>query len=278
MFDSLLIFDLLPFVVLLIGAGSLAGIIAGLLGVGGGTVIVPVLFQTLLAINIDPAICMHLAIGTSLCLMVTTGFSSARAHHIRDGIDKSVIIEWGPWVIFGVFIGSFLADMSHSAVLNIIFAVVTILAAIRLVTPEQKSHSKPFLMDTPWRQCLPIVIGGISTMMGIGGGSMTVPALTIYGFPANRAVATSSVIGLFIAIPGSIMFAINGLNHPSLPIGSVGYIYVPAFFIMLPVSAALAPLGARLAHIIDGSLLKRGFAVFLAIVSVQMAWSAFAHW
>ena len=278
MFDSLVIFDLLPIVALLIGAGIVAGIIAGLLGVGGGTVVVPVLFQTLLAINIDPAICMHLAVGTSLCLMVTTGFSSARAHYIRDGVDKNVVIEWGPWIIFGVFIGSFLADISHSAVLNMIFAVVAILAAIRLITPEQKSYSKPFLMDTPWRQGLPTVIGGISTMMGIGGGSMTVPTLTIYGFPAQRAVATSSVVGLFIAIPGTIMFAINGLNHPNLPTGSVGYIYVPAFLIMLPVSAVSAPFGASLAHIIDGLLLKRGFAVFLVIVSAQMAWSAFTHW
>lgn len=277
--ESLFTSESIFLISLMISAGAIAGILAGLLGVGGGIITVPVLYQTLLFYGIDPSLCMHLSVGTSLCLIVTTGLSSARSHYKRGSVSIHVLRTWSIWVVIGVLIGGFLARISQGPVLSLTFSVVATVSAIHLLRPQKKSLiAEPSLPAAPWRQVLPVLIGGASTMMGIGGGAMTVPLLSARGYKAQMAIGTSSAMGLFIAVPGAVLFVLNGLDNSQLPTGAFGYVFIPALLIMLPISTICAPVGARLAHAIDGQVLKRGFAIFLLLMAARMAYATLQNW
>jgi uncharacterized membrane protein YfcA len=256
-------------ILILLTMGALAGLLAGLLGIGGGLIIVPVLALVFAGQGVDAAIIMHLAIGTSLATIVTTSLSSIRAHHRRGAVDWPVFVRITPGIILGSLLGSSLAALLPSDVLRTAFALFMLLVATRMAFD---------LAPAPHRQ-LPgrlgtgsvgILIGAVSTLMGIGGGTLSVPFLTWCNMAVRRAVATSSAIGLPIAVTGTIVYMITGWGREVLPPLSLGYINLPAYVGIVAASALFAPLGARLAHSIPERLLKRFFAVFLTVLGLKL--------
>lgn len=254
----------------LVLTGAVAGVLAGLLGVGGGIVIVPVLFNLFPFLGIDEAVRMHLAIGTSLATIIPTSIMSARAHDRRGSIDRALLRSWGPAVFVGVVAGTVLGAGARGDVLTAIFAVVALLVAANMAL---RSESMTLAASLPigWaRHALGLVVGGFSVVMGIGGGTLSVPILTAFSHPIRRAVGTAAALGFVIAVPGTIGFIIAGLDVPDRPPGSLGYVNLIGFALIVPATMLTAPLGARIAHAISPSLLRKAFAVFLLATSLRM--------
>lgn len=265
--------QVLPLAIALPLVGIAAGLIAGLLGVGGGIVIVPVLYHVFTILGLDEAVRMHVAVGTSLATIIATSTSSWRSHARKGAVDMELLRDWGPFILVGVALGSLAAGWVKGPVLTGIFAVFALLVSLHMAfgRPEWRlGHSLP---TGAAKAGLAALIGGCSAMMGIGGGTFAVPTLTLFGTPIHRAVGTASAIGLIIGIPGTIGFILTGWNAAPLPPFSLGYVNLLAVAAILPTSMAAAPWGARLAHSLDTRLLRRAFAVFLFLTSVRMAYA-----
>ncbi len=265
--------ELLYLAAALVAAGLTAGVIAGLLGVGGGIVIVPVLFQLFTMVGIDPSVTMHLAVGTSLASIVPTSVSSVRAHVRRDAVDFQLLRDWAPGVVAGVFAGSALASVARGGLLTGVFGTVAMVVALyMLLVPDgvRLSETLPGL----WTQRLiAAAIGCFSAMMGIGGGTLTVPSLVLCSYPIRRAVGTSSAVGMIIAIPGTLGFMAAGWDVPGRPPLSLGFVSLLGLGLTAPTAMLTAPLGTRLAHIIDPTWLRRSFALFLMLTASRMFWT-----
>lgn len=265
--------QLLPFAGLLLVAGAGAGIIAGLLGVGGGIVVVPVLFHLFTTLGVDEAIRMQVAVGTSLATIVATAWSSARAHYKRGTVDRDFLRGFGPFIVVGVLMGAAVAAAVKGPALTTVFAVVALVVAAQMSfgNPNWKLGET---LPTGWpRAAYGTVIGALSSMMGIGGGTMTVPLMTMYGAPVHRAVGTAAATGFVIGVPGMLGFVAGGWNAANLPPGSLGFVSLVGLALVAPTSVLCAPLGARLAHRLDTRMLKRIFALFLAFTSARMFYS-----
>ncbi|MBU0724791.1 MAG: sulfite exporter TauE/SafE family protein [Alphaproteobacteria bacterium] len=256
--------------------GLFAGVLAGLLGVGGGIVIVPVLFHIFTGLNIDPAVKMHLAVGTSLATIIPTSIISARAHHKRGSVDFDLLKSWAPMALIGALIGTFIAAYVKGAVLTGVFAVVALIVAAHMAFAREGMHLSDRLPRAPIKHLIAVIIGGFSTMMGIGGGTLSVPTLTLFNFPIKKAVGTASALGLVIAIPGTIGFLVSGLGVPDRPPFSLGYVSLIGFALIVPATMLAAPWGAKLAHAMSTKWLRRAFALFLAITSARMFYSLYA--
>jgi len=275
MFDAFLADPLyfLTFVVVLLCTGAVAGLLAGLLGVGGGIVIVPVLFHLFPFLGIEEAVRMHLAVGTSLATIIPTAIMSARSHHKKGAIDFDLLKSWGPMIFIGVLVGGFLGSLAKGWVLTLIFACVALLVAANMALKKENLHLAESLPTGILRAILGFVIGGFSVVMGIGGGTLSVPLLTAFHYPIRRAVGTAAAIGFIIAVPGTVSFVLSGLGNPDLPPGSYGYLSLFGFFSIVPATMLIAPVGAKIAHSVNPSLLRKAFAVFLFVTSVRMFYS-----
>lgn len=260
-------------VLALAGCGS--GFLAGMLGVGGGIVVVPALFQVLGAFDVPLDLRMHIAVGTSLGSIVPTSIISLRAHNKRGAVDWPLFRQWGPWVAFGVILGSIIASDVRGATLTLIFAIMSMIVALYLALGRPDFHLTDKLPGTPIRQAICLFIGGVSAMMGIGGGSLSVPAMTLCSYPIRRAVGTASALGLIIAVPGTLTFMVTGFSEGGLPPASVGYVNLIAVLALVPSSLVFAPIGAKVAHTIPQIILRRCFAAFLFVTSLRMFYSLF---
>lgn len=264
------------FAAVLVGAGCVAGVLAGLLGVGGGIVLVPVMFHVFTGIGIDPAIKMHLAVGTSLATIIPTSFISARGHWRRGSVDTGLLRAWSPAVLAGVLIGGVLAGRLQGAGLTGFFAVVALIVALHMAFAPAGLR----VADGPprglGRHLIAAVIGAVSALMGIGGGTLSVPILSAFNYPILRAVGTASALGLVISIPGAAAFVISGIGVSNLPALSLGYVSLIGFALIVPATLIMAPLGVRLAHGVSTRKLRLAFALFLALTSVRMFYSLFA--
>lgn len=254
----------------LLGAGAFAGVLAGLLGVGGGIVIVPVLFHIFQFLEVDLSVAMHLAVGTSLSTIIATSISSLNAHHKRGAVDWTLLKSWGPAVAIGVIAGTIIAALVSGATLTAIFAVLALVIAAHLAFSPQQMRVADQLPGGVVRFGIGNLIGGLSAMMGIGGGTFTVPTLVMCNYPVHKAVGTASAVGLIIAVPGTLGFIVNGFGAEGLPPFSLGFVNLMGFFFLVPMTVLMAPVGARLAHGMDQRWLRRAFAVFLAITSARM--------
>jgi uncharacterized membrane protein YfcA len=263
---------------LLLLAGFVAGILAGLLGVGGGIVIVPALFLIFGYLGVDDAVKMHLAVGTSLATIIPTGFRSMRAHQARGSFDAGIFRDWIPAMVLGVLLGSWLASLANTFVLTLIFGVVALLVAMQMAFGSRDVHvaNEPPKGAAKWT--LAGAIGMVSSMMGIGGGTLSVPSLAMFGVPIHRAVGTSAGFGLIIALAGTIGFVVNGLSASPLPPFSTGFVNWLAFISIVPATILAVPLGAKLAHKLSQSGLRRIFAFFLAVTAVRMLGDAAGIW
>jgi len=250
--------------------GAIGGILAGLLGVGGGIVIVPMLEFALGFIGVDPSIRMHVAVATSLATIIPTSISSSRAHYKRDAVDVDLAKNWAVWIFIGALAGTWLASQVHSRVLTGIFAAVAFLVAIKMMLPMDNKTLTRGVPRGPTMVPMPTLIGLISTMMGIGGGSLSVPIMTAFGEPIHRAVGPAALFGLLIAVPGTLGFMMTGYGNPLLPAGSIGFVNLIGLALIAPTTVLAAPLGARLAHAMNKRHLTLLFGCFLLIVAIRM--------
>ncbi|MEN8176196.1 MAG: sulfite exporter TauE/SafE family protein [Pseudomonadota bacterium] len=254
---------------LYLATGAFAGLLAGLLGVGGGLVIVPVLLWVFHGQGIDGAVSMHLAVGSSLATIVATSLSSIHSHHRRGAVEWSTVKLLAPGLVAGVALGTLAANFLPSQWLQRVFGVFAVLVAAQLLS------GRGFRGDRSMPSASAMAVagtftGGISALVGIGGGSLTVPFLAWHGMPMVRAVATSSACGLPIAAAGALGFAYIGWRVPQLPAGATGFVFWPAVVGILVASVATAPLGARLAHSLPVGTLKRLFGLLLLVVGVTL--------
>ena len=263
---------LLWLVPLLALTGIIAGILAGLLGVGGGIVIVPVLYHVFSYLDIDNAVRMHLAVGTSLATIVPTSIRSVLAHRKKQSFDPGLFRHWAPGIFVGVLLGSWLAGLADFVMLTSIFAFVALIVALHMGFGRQDRTIANTLPGGAANGALTTGVGAISAMMGIGGGTLSVPIMTLFGVPIHRAVGTAAGLGTVIAVPGVIGFTIGGWNATGLPDFSAGYVNWLGFALIVPATVLAAPLGARLAHALNPQKLRRVFALFLGGTALRMLW------
>jgi len=249
--------------------GAFVGVLAGLFGVGGGLVIVPALVFIFKGQGVSAEVIMHLAIGTSLATIMITSVSSVRAHHQHGAVLWLAFRKLAPGIVVGTLLGSYIVDQLPNNALRIIFGLFELLVAAQMGFGIKTSphHQLP---GWPGMSLTGIIIGKVSAIIGIGGGTLTVPFLVWCNVGMRQAVATSAACGLPIAIAGTAGFMLTGWNEPQLPAWSSGYIYWPAFAGIALASVLFAPLGATLAHTLPADKLKRYFAIFLAFLGIRM--------
>lgn len=252
-----------------IGLGVVAGLLAGLLGVGGGIVIVPMLTFTFALQHLPQEHIQHLALGTSLATIVFTSVASLRAHHAKGAVNWPVVRHITPGILVGTLSGSWVAARLSGSFLKGFFVLFTFFVAWQMLSNTLPKATR----QVPGRVGLfgtGTFIGCISSLVGIGGGSMSVPFLIWCNLHARIAIGTSAAIGFPIALSGAAGFLLNGLKAPGLPPYSIGYIYLPALIGIALTSYLTAPLGARLAHSIPVAKLKKGFALLLIATGMKM--------
>jgi uncharacterized membrane protein YfcA len=260
----------------LLATGAIAGVLAGLLGIGGGIVIVPVLYQVLTWLGFDAEVRMHLAVGTSLMTIVATSLASARAHYHRGSLDTELLKALAGGVLLGALAGVAVGTWVTGEALTGVFAFVALLVALNMaLRPANTAVAARLPRGWPsWG--VGGVIGGFSVIMGIGGGTLSVPILTAVAVPIRRAVGTASAIGVLIAVPGTVGFALSGWYTPGLPPLSLGYVNLVGFALITPMSVLSAPLGVRLAHSLPPKAVRLFFAGFLLATAVRMSWDLLA--
>lgn len=265
-----------PFVFGLMATGVASGVAAGLLGIGGGAIIVPALSTALLLLGYDGDVVQHVAVGTSLAIIIPTGIMSARSHYKRGALDLKVLRLWTPFIVGGTFIGGLMAGYFSGNVLRIVFAIMAFVIAANIVFAFQTRLMGHLKSSAPTHRISAFVVGYISSLMGIGGGSLTVPTLVAFGATMHAAVGTSAAVGVAIAVSGTLGFAISGWGAAGLPPLSVGYINLVALVLVAGLAAVCAPFGAALAHRLDQKTLKYVFAAFLVVVGLNMLWKVLA--
>lgn len=265
-----------PFALAMLATGAVSGVMAGLLGIGGGAIIVPVLATALAIMGFDADVVQHVAVGTSLAVIIPTGLASARAHYKRGAVDTKILKLWAPVILVATLAGGLMARWYSGDVLRIVFGVMAIFIAANIVLPFQQRlvghlHSSPIT-----HRIFAAIVGYISALMGVGGGSLSVPTIAAFGATMHVAVGTGAAIGVFIAISGTIGFIVSGWGVPDLPPLSIGYINLIALVFIGAMATLFAPLGAALAHRLQQRTLKLVFAAFLVLVGINMIWKAIA--
>lgn len=265
--------DFLPWLPAYLALGCAGGFAAGLLGIGGGMLFVPLLTWLFELQGFDRASLVHLALGTSLTIIVFTSISSARTHHGKGNVDWSIVRGIAPGIVLGGLLGGAVARHLPTAALALIFAVFVSYSALQMFlnAKPQPARTLPgplglFGVGT--------LISSLSQLVGAGGGFLSVPFMTWCNVSMHRAVGTSAAIGLPIAVVGALAFLVNGASVPGLPPGSVGFVHLPALLGVLVPSVLLAPVGARLASRLPVATLKRVFAGFLFVLAAKMLHSA----
>lgn len=252
--------------------GAVAGVLAGLLGVGGGIVIVPMLDFVFIRLGYDPMVVHQLALGTSLASIMITSISSTRAHHKRGAVHFDILKNITPGILAGTFLGGLVATHLPVFFLRAFFIVFLFFVAAQMLS----GYRPPATRELPGRMGtagVGGVIGLVSSFVGIGGGTLSVPFMTFCNVPMHHAVGTSAAIGFPIAVAGTLGYVIGGWGAPGLPEGCLGYVNLLAFAGIACVSFFTAPVGAKLSHALPTSKLKKGFACFLIFVAARMLWN-----
>ncbi len=249
-------------------AGAFAGIMAGLLGIGGGFIIVPVFLVLLPMSGIPDGHLMHVAVGTSLATICVTSVASFRSHHKRGSVDWPYVKLLAPGIVTGALMAGVVADQLSSATLALVFGSGALVMAVQIWLARQPETARA----RPGKLSVLLTASGIgcaSALVGIGGGSLVVPYLHYLGEKITRCVGTAAACGLPIALAGTLSYVVMGWDAV-MPEFSLGYIYLPAFLGIIVTSSLTAPLGVRLAHYLPANQLKRVFAIFLALVGLKI--------
>ncbi|HUQ12220.1 MAG TPA: sulfite exporter TauE/SafE family protein [Steroidobacteraceae bacterium] len=267
--------DLLPLLAILAASGLVAGFVAGLLGVGGGIVTVPVLEYSLRFAGVPEEYRMHMAVATSLAAIIPTALSSSRSHHARGAVDWDLAKRWAVPMVLAAFGGSLLASHAPLTVLAGVFGTVTLLIAAKMLLPLDHMRFAERVPGGVGGGLLATFIGGVSAVMGIGGGTLAVPTLNLCGYPIHRAVGTASFFGLLISVPGTTGYLLARPEVP-LPWLTVGFVSIAGLAVIAPGSMLTATLGARTAHALSRRRLAQAFGGFLLLVGSRMLYRAIA--
>ncbi len=281
---DLITWELAGVLVALLVAGAITGMLAGVFGVGGGAVAVPVLYEFFRFLDVPEEVRMPLCVGTSLAIIIPTSIRSFNAHRAKGAVDMSILRVWAIPVVVGVIAGSFIARYAPAEVFKAVFVVVAGISAARLLFGKD---SWRLGLDMPGRIVMIVygwIIGVLSALMGIGGGQLSSLFMTFYNRPIHQAVATSSGLGILISIPGAIGYVYAGwpnvANYPDIamlqPPLSLGYVSLLGAALLIPTSTLVAPIGARLAHKMSKRRLEVLFGLFLIFVCVRFAFSLLA--
>ena len=259
-----------------IAAGIVSGVLAGLFGIGGGAVIVPVLFETFGLLGVPDSVRMQLCIGTSLAIIVPTAMRSYRQHKAQGSALDDVMRRWTLPCVAGVAVGSALAALAPPDIFKAAFVLVAILIAAKLLWGSERWVLADELPGTTVMRGFGFVIGLASSLMGIAGGSLAVMVLTLYGKPIRSAVATGAGLGVPITLAGTAGYVLAGLPHQAmLPALSIGFVSLPGLVLIAPLSSWVAPFGARLAHRLQPRTLEIAFAVYLLLAAARFLASVF---
>lgn len=251
--------------------GCVVGVLAGLLGVGGGTVIVPILVAVFPTQGVPPQYVQQLALGTSLASIMFTSISSARAHHARGAVQWNIFRNITPGILLGTFFGGLVATHLPTMFLKIFFICFLFAISTQMMTNYRPpaTRNMPGALGTA---AAGGVIGIVSSFVGIGGGSLSVPFMTYCNVPIHTAVGTSAAIGFPIAVAGTLGYVVGGWGRPDLPAAALGFVHLWALFGIAVASCLTAPLGVKISHAMPTGKLKKAFAIFLIIVALKMLW------
>lgn len=265
--------DLITLVIALLGAGLVTGVLAGMFGVGGGAVIVPVLYQIFGFLNVPEDVRMHLCVGTSLAIIIPTSIQSFRTHYSKGKVLMDVLRLWAVPVVLSVLAGGAIAAFAPALVLKLVFIAVALSNAIKLLSGRDDWRIAPDLPGPAGMRAYGVLIGLASSLMGIGGGAISNMILSLHGKAIHNAVATSSGLGVLISVPGAIAYITAGWPKMAmLPPLSLGFVSLLGFALIAPTSTLVAPIGARLAHSMPKRRLEIAFGVFLLLVSARFLW------
>jgi uncharacterized protein len=253
-------------------AGVVTGLLAGLFGVGGGAVIVPVLFEVFRLLEIPEAVRMQLCVGTSLAIIVPTAVRSYRAHRAKGLVIPQVLRSWTVPAVGGVAVGSITAALAPGGILKLAFVLIAGIIAAKLLVGREDWVLAQQLPGRLAMSAWGFLVGLASSLMGISGGSLATIVLTLYGKPIHNAIATSAGLGVPITIAGTLGYMLAGLSYQAaLPPLSIGFVSVIGVAMIAPISSYIAPFGARLAHALPRRRLEIGFGLFLLIASTRFA-------
>lgn len=267
---------LIQMAALLIVIGTLADLLAGLLGVGvgvgvaGGIVLVPAFFYAFTASGYDGPALMQICLATSLATIIVTGARSVRVHHLTGAVDWAILRAWAPGMVIGAVAGVITAAQLRSVTLQAVFGVLALIIALYMALGRSDWRLAAAMPTGPLRAFLATVLGFLSVLMGLGGGSFGVPLMTLYGLPIHRAVATAAGFGLIIAVPAVLGFLVVTLRKAGRPPLTFGAVNLVAFVLVVGSTFVTAPVGAALAHRTDAVRLKRVFGLFLGAVGLNM--------
>lgn len=262
--------QLIILVVGLLVAGAITGLLAGVFGVGGGAVIVPVLYELFRLQGVPEDIRMPLAVGTSLAVIIPTSIRSFRAHQRKGAVDMSILKVWALPVVIGVIGGSFVARYAPADLFKGVFVAVAGVSSIRLLFGRDSWRFGTELPGGLVMKAYGLLIGVLSSLMGIGGGQLSNLFMTFYGRPIHQAVATSSGLGVLISIPGAVGYVYAGWPHMGeLPPFSLGYVSLIGMILLIPTSILAAPLGVTVAHRLSKKWLEKLFGIFLLLVCLR---------
>ena len=267
---------LLTLIALLAGIGAFAGVIAGLLGVGGGIVLVPAFLHTFTGLGYDGPQIMQVCIATSLATIVFTSLRSVRGHAAKGAVDFGILKGWGPGIAIGAVLGVVAAGGMKSDALMLIFGVLGTVVGLYIGFGHDDWRLGDAMPKGIGRAITSPVLGFLSVLMGIGGGSFGVPLMRLYGMSIHRAVGTASGFGLLIALPSVTGFLLSGWDVADKPPFTVGLVNLPAFMVVIGVTLWTTPWGVRLAHAMNPKPLKRAFAVFIMLTALNMLRKALA--
>lgn len=260
----------LPMLALLAAIGAFAGVMAGLLGVGGGIILVPAFYYAFSGLGYDNAQLMQICLGTSLATIIFTSIRSVLAHHKKGAVDWQILRSWAPGIAIGAILGMVAATGLRSATLTAIFGILGVIVGLYMALGraewrlgDQMPRGIGRLFGSP-------MLGFFSVLMGIGGGSFGVPAMALYNVAIHRAVATAAGFGVIIAVPSVLGFLLGQPPLENLPPFTVGYVNLVAFLVVISMTLLTAPLGVRLAHAMDAKPLKKVFGYFLVLVALNM--------
>ncbi|MEC7734742.1 MAG: sulfite exporter TauE/SafE family protein [Pseudomonadota bacterium] len=261
---------LIPFIIALALSGIFSGFLAGLLGVGGGIIVVPVLYHVLLSLGFSQDIIMHVSVATSLAIIIPTGWRSYVAHKKNESVDNFILKKWLIPTLIGSAIGAVIAGLISGFYLTFFFATIALLVCINLFLSNEDFKLSNELPSGLFSLNIPLFVGAFSSMLGIGGGTFNVSIMSLYGVPIHKAVGTSAGLGFFLSIPGTLFFILTGFHIANLPPMSLGYVNILGLLLIAPLAAISAPLGAKYAHSLPKKILTRIFAIFLLFTSVRM--------
>ena len=268
--------SLLPLILALAIAGAAIGFLAGLFGIGGGAISVPVFYELFTLLGHAPEVAMPTAVGTSLAVIIPTSINSARAHSRRGSVDFGLLRLWAAPVVLGVVAGSVIATFAEPAVFQLAFVAVASLNATKLLFGGAGWRLRDSLPGRAGLRAFGVVVGLMSTLMGIGGGAISTMFLTLHNVPIHRAVSTSAGVGVIIAIPGTIGYMAAGWGKPDLLPYAIGYVSVLTFLLTIPTSLLTTRAGVALAHSLSRRRLETAFGIFLVLVAARFVFALLA--